>query len=56
MPQGKHKKFFGWQTAALLWNIAMPCGLLVGVAALADVLAEKGTSGGLGHPVKQPRG
>ncbi len=45
VPLGKHKRFFGWQTAALLWNIAMPCGLLVGVAALADVLAEKGTSG-----------
>lgn len=45
IPLSTHKKFFTWQSLAVLWCIALPMGVLVGMSRLADYLAEKGTSG-----------
>ena len=45
IPLSTHKKFFTWQSLAVLWCIALPMGVLVGMSELADYLADKGTSG-----------
>ena len=45
IPLSTHKKFFTWQSLAVLWCIALPMGVLVAMSELADYLTEKGTSG-----------